>query len=131
MKTKQTAYKSTDEYIAGFPKEVQAILQKVRQTIKKAAPGAQEKISYNIPTFTLDGAYLIYFAGYKKHIGIYPVPVGTADFNKQIAGYVTGRGTVQFPLDRPIPHGLITKMVKFRIKDTRAKLAAKAKKKKQ
>jgi uncharacterized protein YdhG (YjbR/CyaY superfamily) len=115
-----------DEYIAGFPPEVQQILQKIRQTIRQAAPDAQEAISYQIPAFKLNGN-LIFFAGYKKHIGIYPVPSGSDAFNKQLAPYVKGKGTVQFPLDKPIPYGLIGKMVKYRIKETQARAAVKRK----
>ncbi len=117
MKTKQVNHKTIDGYIAEFPKDVQAILQKVRRTIKKVAPSAQETISYQIPTFTLKGKYLIYFAGYKKHIGIYPVPAGNAAFKKEMAPYVAGKGTLRFPLDKPFPFGLITKIVKLSIKE--------------
>lgn len=116
-----------DEYIANFPDDVQTKLQQVRSTIKKAAPGAEEKISYGIPAFNLNGQYLIYFAGYKKHIGMYPVPGGVKEFEKDFAPYYTsGKGTIQFPLEKPMPAGLITKIVKFRIKVNKEK----AKKKK-
>ena len=113
MKTNATTPGSIDEYIARFPPEVQEVLEKIRTTIRKAAPEAQETISYDIPTFTLRGIYLIYFAAYKKHISIYPVPTGTAEFNEEVAAYQTGKGTLQFPLDKPIPYGLIRKIVKF------------------
>ena len=106
-----------DEYIAGFPKETQTYLRQIRTTIKEAAPDAEEKISYGMPTFTLAGKYLIYFAGYKKHVGLYPVP-GNKTFEKDFSAYKTsGKGTIQFPLDKPIPFGLITKIVKFRVKE--------------
>ena len=121
MKTKQTGPKTIDEYIAGFPKEVQEILEKIRMTIRKAAPDAEETISYLIPTFTLKGKYLIYFAGYKKHIGVYPVPAGDAELNEKLSVYQTGKGTLQFPLDKPIPLDLITKIVKLRVKENLAK----------
>ena len=106
---------SIDEYIATFPKDIQKILIKVRRTIKAAAPNAGEKISYGIPTFTLDGKYLIYFAGWKHHISIYPIPVGDDAFNQEIAPYAAGKGTLKFPIDKPIPLKLITKIVKLKV----------------
>jgi uncharacterized protein YdhG (YjbR/CyaY superfamily) len=128
MKAKKTKTKTTNDYIADFPKDVQAVLRKVKATIKKAAPGAQETISYGIPAFNLNGQYLIYYAGYKKHVGIYPIPGGDAQFRKRVAPYVAGKGTLRFPLEEPIPYALITKVVKIRIKENRAKAAAKRKK---
>ncbi len=128
MKAKQTAPKNIDEYIAGFPPEVQAILQKIRQTIRKAAPDAEETISYQMPTFTLKGN-LVYFAAFKEHIGFYPVPTGIEKFTKELSVYKQGKGSVQFPLDQPIPYGLISKIVKFRVKENLARAAAKGKKK--
>ena len=125
MKTKQTAPSTIDEYIAGFPSEVQAILQKIRLTIRKAAPDAEETISYQMPTFTLHGN-LVHFAAFKHHIGFYPTPTGTEKFQKELATYKGGKGSVQFPLEQPIPYGLITKIVKFRVKENAAKAAAKA-----
>lgn len=125
----RTAPKTVDEYIAGFPPETQTLLQKVRQTIKKAAPKAEEKISYQIPAFTLKGGVLIYFAGFKNHISVYPAPRGYEQFKELLAGYKGGKGTVQFPLDKPIPFSLITKIVKFRAKEALAQAEAKAKKK--
>ncbi|HUE82089.1 MAG TPA: DUF1801 domain-containing protein [Pyrinomonadaceae bacterium] len=109
--------KNIDEYIAGFPTDVQKILEKVRTTIKKAAPDAEEMISYQIPTFNLKGRYLIYFAAYKKHIGLYPAPRGVEKFKKELSLYEGGKGTVRFPLDKPIPFGLIRRIVQFRIKE--------------
>jgi uncharacterized protein YdhG (YjbR/CyaY superfamily) len=114
----KTATKAIDDYIAGLPKQVQEIMQKIRATIRKAAPDAAETISYKMPTFNLNGHYLVYFAAYKKHIGMYPVPSGDAEFRREIAAYQTGKGTLQFPLDQPIPYKLITKIVKFRIKES-------------
>jgi uncharacterized protein YdhG (YjbR/CyaY superfamily) len=119
--------KTIDEYIAGFPPGVQELLQNVRATIKKAAPKAEETISYKMPTFTLNGKYLIYFAGYKKHISVYPAPIGNPEFAEEIAPYESGRGTLKFPLDKPIPFKLITRIVKFRAKENLAKAAAKRK----
>ena len=129
MQAKYTAPETIDEYIASFPSDVQAILQKILQTIKKTAPGAEEAIRYGIPTFNLNGRYLIYFAAYKKHIGLYPVPTGGAEFNKQISAYQTGKGTLQFPLEKPIPYSLIKQMVKFSIKENLARAEAKRKRK--
>lgn len=119
--------KTIDAYIATFPKEVQALLEKVRATIKKAAPkAAEETISYQIPTFKLDGRYLVYFAGYKKHISVYPAPVGDAALKDALAPYAAGKGTLQFPLAKPLPLGLITQVVKFRVQEHQAQ-AIKAK----
>jgi len=128
MKTKQTGPKNINEYIVGFPKDVQEILEKIRMTIKKAAPSAEETISYKMPTFNLKGQYLIYFAAYKKHIGLYPVPTGDEAFNEEVAKYQAGKGTLQFPLDEPIPYKLISKIVKVRVKENTAKASARGKK---
>jgi uncharacterized protein YdhG (YjbR/CyaY superfamily) len=128
MKTNTTAPQNMDEYIAGFPKDVQEILQKIRMTIKKAAPSAEETISYKMPTFNLKGQYLIYFAAYKKHIGLYPVPTGDEAFNKEVAKYQAGKGTLQFPLNEPMPHKLISKIVKARVKENAAKASVRGKK---
>jgi uncharacterized protein YdhG (YjbR/CyaY superfamily) len=120
--------KNIDEYIAGFPEHVQKMLQQVRAIIKKTVPKAEETISYGIPSFTLDGRYLLYFAGYKKHIGVYPVPVGNAEFEREFSLYKTsGKGAIQFPLDRPIPLDLISKIARFRAKVKAEKVKAKKK----
>ena len=108
---------SIDDYIAAFPNDMQKLLKKVRTTIKAAAPGAEEKISYGIPTFTLNGRYLIYFAGWKNHISIYPIPVGSEAFNRQVSKYVAGKGTLKFPIDKPLPITLITKIVKLKVSE--------------
>ncbi len=131
MRTNQTTAQNIDEYIARFPNAVQKILKKIRMTIRKAVPDAEEKISYQIPTFTLKGNYLIYFAAYKKHIGLYPAPRGSEKFKKELAAYEGGRGTVRFPLDRPIPFDLISRIVKFKVKESLEKGKAKAKGKKK
>ena len=109
-----------DAYIAGFPAEIQRKLEEIRATIKKAAPEAEETMSYAIPTFKLNGN-LVHFAAFKNHIGFYPAPKGIEAFRKELAAYEGGKGTVQFPLDQPLPHALITKIVKFRVKDNLAK----------
>ena len=106
------APENIDDYIAGFPADVQVILQRVRQTIREAVPDAEETISYQIPTFTLNGAYLIYFAGYKRHIAVYPLPRGDPGLIAAMAPFVAGKGTLRFPLERPIPYDLIGRMAR-------------------
>jgi uncharacterized protein YdhG (YjbR/CyaY superfamily) len=125
MKNLPPTARDIDEYIAGFPPDVQDILQKIRMTIRKAAPQAEETISYKIPTFNLKGHYLIYFAAYKKHIALYPAPIGVPEFEEEIAPYASGKGTLQFPLDKPIPYKLITKIVKYRRKEDLARAQTK------
>jgi uncharacterized protein YdhG (YjbR/CyaY superfamily) len=127
MATGRTAPKSIDEYIAAFAPEVQAILERVRLTISNAAPGASETISYQIPTFTLSGA-LVYFAAFKNHIGFYPPVKGDARLEKAISSYAGEKGNLRFPLDQPIPYGLIERVVKLRVKQNLAKAAAKGRK---
>lgn len=109
--------KDMDEYIAAFSDEVQANLVKLRATIKKAAPKAEEKMSYAIPTFFLGGKNLVHFAAFEKHIGFYPTPSGVAAFTKELKPYSTSKGAVQFPLDKPLPLALISKIVKYRVKE--------------
>lgn len=109
---------SIDEYIAGFPAETQVLLKQMRSIIHRTAKKADEKISYGMAAFTLNGKNLIYFAGYKNHVGLYAVP-NTPEFKKAFANYKTsGRGAIQFPLDKPLPVGLISNIVKYRIKQT-------------
>jgi uncharacterized protein YdhG (YjbR/CyaY superfamily) len=127
METDQTAPETIDEYIADFPKDVQAILEKIRMTIREAAPDAQETIKYRMPTFTLKGN-LVHFAAYKKHIGFYPVPTGIEQFKEELSVYKGGKGSVQFPLDEPIPFDLISKIVKFRVKENLKRAQAKTEK---
>lgn len=127
MSPMQTAAKNIDDYIADFPPDVQKILQKIRAAIHKAAPEAVETISYQIPTFDLNG-HLIHFAAYKNHIGLYPAPSGIVKFKKELAPYESAKGSVRLPLDQPIPYDLITKIVKFRLKENLAKAEAKKKK---
>ncbi|MEJ8818846.1 iron chaperone [Lacibacter sp. H407] len=104
-----------DEYIAGFPAATQKLLEQIRAAIKKAAPSAEEAMKYGIPTFVLNGN-LVHFAGYKAHIGFYPAPDGIKAFEKELSVYKSSKGAVQFPLDKPMPVALITKIVKFRVK---------------
>ena len=111
-----------DEYISLFPPPVQEILKQIRTTIKATVPEAEETISYGMPTFTLHGNYLIYFAAYKNHIGVYPVPGGNPDFEKEFSNYTTsGRGTIQFPLNKPMPLEMIKKIVLFRVQESQQK----------
>ncbi len=127
MKTKQTTPQNIDEYIAGFPSDIQEILEKIRMTIREAAPDAEEAIKYQMPTFTLKGN-LVHFAAFKNHIGFYPTPTGTEKFQKELSVYKGAKGSVRFPLDKPIPFSLISKIVKFRVKENLARAAAKSKK---
>lgn len=119
MKTSKVSFSSVDEYIASFPNDVQEIMEKLRATIRASAPGSEEKISYQMPTFTLNGKYLVYFAGWKTHIAFYGAPRGSAEFKEDLSAYETGRGTLRFPLDRPLPLDLITKIVKYRVAENR------------
>ena len=130
MRTKQTPPKNIDDYIAGFPAEVQEILEKIRSTIRKAAPDAKETINYGIPTFTLNGN-LVHFAGFRGHIGFYPTPSGIEKFKEELSVYEGAKGSVQFPLDQPMPLGLIRKIVKFRVQENLERAAAKGKKKRE
>ncbi len=127
MQTDQPTPQTIDEYIAGFPDAVQQILQQIRQTIRQAAPDAQEAISYQMPTFKLHGN-LVHFAAFKKHIGFYPVPTGIEAFKDELAGYVGGKGSVQFPLDQPMPYDLISRIVQFRVMENMKRAEAKRKK---
>lgn len=102
---------------------MQQVLRQVRATIRDAAPDARETISYQIPTFALDGHPVVYFAGFKKHVSVYPAPVGSAEFAEEMATYGSGRGTAKFPLDRPIPFDLIRRIVDFRLRETRERSA--------
>ncbi|HNK63722.1 MAG TPA: DUF1801 domain-containing protein [Anaerolineales bacterium] len=104
-----------DEYIATFPKETQKILKEVRATIKTAAPNAEEKIGYQMPTFTLNGKNLVHFAAFKNHIGFYPTPSGISAFAEELSKYEGAKGSVQFPIDKPMPLKLIARIVKFRV----------------
>ena len=113
----KTDYKSIDEYISKQPTEVQKILEKIRKTIKEAAPNATEAISYQMPTFKLNGKNLVHFAAFINHIGFYPTPSGTENFKKELSKYKTSKGTAQFQLSEDIPYNLITKIVKFRVSE--------------
>ena len=114
-----------DAYIASLPRDVQDILEKIRQVIRKTAPEAVEAISYQIPTFKLNGKNLVHFAAWKDHIGFYATPSGNAAFKKELAQYKVAKGSIQFPLDEPIPYDLVRNMVSFRVKETQVKKKAK------
>ena len=129
MERTTTGFQSIDEYIAGFPPDIQARLQAVRATIKAAAPDAQERISYQMPTFWLNGN-LVHFAALKHHIGFYPTPSGIDTFKDETTMYKSTKGALQFPLDQPLPLDLIRRIVEFRIAENRRKVATKAGKKK-
>ena len=107
---------TVDEYIAGFPEDVQRVLEDVRRAIRQAAPDAEERISYQMPTFTLKGN-LVHFAAWKNHIDFYPTPSGMAQFEQELSGYHRAKGSVQFPLDEPIPLDLIQRIVRFRVSE--------------
>ena len=126
MSTERKAPKDIDEYMAGFPNEIREILQKIRLTIRKAAPDAEEAIRYQIPTFVRKGN-LVHFAAFRKHIGFYPPARGDEKFRKQIAVYAGAKGNLRFPLDKPIPYALISKIVKLRAKENSVIAKAKGK----
>jgi len=109
-----------EEYIAGFPPETQKVLRELRALIKTSAPGATEKISYRMPTFVLK-RHLVYFAGYEKHVGFYPTGSGIEAFKEELRPYKSGKGSVQFPLDRPLPADLIRRIVEFRVEQNTRK----------
>jgi uncharacterized protein YdhG (YjbR/CyaY superfamily) len=126
MKAKPSEPNTIDQYIATFPPDVRARLEKVRQAIRKAAPKAAEAIKYRMPTFVLNGN-LVHFAGYARHIGFYPTPSGIAAFKPELDRYENAKGSVQFPHDQPIPIALIQKITRFRVKEKLAKAAKKSK----
>ncbi|MFN2185999.1 MAG: iron chaperone [Anaerolineae bacterium] len=126
MQSSQTTPKDIDEYIAGFPPDIQTTLQQIRATIRAAAPDAEEKISYQMPTFFLYGN-LVHFAAFKNHIGFYPAPTGIERFQEKLAAYKGGKGSVQFPLEAPMPLGLIGEIVKYRVQENLARAQAKKK----
>ncbi|NHQ60434.1 hypothetical protein G9409_07500 [Chlorobium sp. BLA1] len=121
---KQESPKSIDEYIAGFPMEIRQTLEQIRATVRAAAPDADEKISYQMPTFTLHGN-LVHFAAFKTHIGFYPAPSAVEHFRKELAVYDCAKGTIRFPHGKPVPLDLISRIVQFRVKENLAKAVAK------
>jgi uncharacterized protein YdhG (YjbR/CyaY superfamily) len=126
MKTDPAVPTTIDEYIADFPQNVQELLQKIRATIRQAAPDAEETINYRMPTFILNGN-LVHFAAFKNHIGFYPTPTGVEQFKQELSAYHGSKGSVQFPLDQPVPFDLITRIVEFRVRENLEKASAKKK----
>ena len=116
MDASNKQFKTIDEYISMFPDDVRTILNQLRQTIRAAAPEAQETINYQMPTFTLNGN-LVHFAGFKNHIGFYPTPTGIEAFKDELSAYKGAKGSVQFPLDQPMPLSLIRRMVEYRVRE--------------
>ena len=112
-------FATIDDYIETFPKDVQKLLQGIRRTVRKAAPKAVETISYQMPTFKLNGRFLVSFAAWKHHVSMYPIPFGTDAFKKKISEYKAAKSTVQFPLDEPVPYDLVRQLVTFRVKEAR------------
>jgi uncharacterized protein YdhG (YjbR/CyaY superfamily) len=123
-KTMKTDFKTVDEYIATFPKDIQLLLENVRASIIKKAPEAIESISYGMPAYKTNGKPLVYFAGYKKHIGFYATPTGHTEFANELSNYKQGKGSVQFPFDHPIPYWLIEQIVVFRAKEVAKSLSS-------
>ncbi len=117
----KNSFANVNEYIAGFPENVQVILEKIRKTIRKNAPQATEEIAYQMPAYKLNKRPLLYFAAFKNHIGLYATPSGHLEFAEELSGYKQGKGSVQFPLDEAIPYTLIEKIVKFRVKENESK----------
>ena len=128
MKEKMINAADFDEYVSRYPGEVQKLLIQLRETIKRTAPDAEEKISYGMPAFKLHGV-LVYFAAYSKHIGFYPSPSGVAAFKNELSMYHLSKGTIQFPLDKPLPLELIARIVAYRANENLLKAQAKKKKK--
>jgi len=129
MESKQAGFTTIDEYIATFPEEIQKTLSELRATIKAAAPDAKEKISYQMPTFDLKGN-LVHFAAYKNHIGFYPAPSGIEKFRDELSAYEGAKGSVKFPLEKPVPYDLIAQIVAFRVKENLEKAEEKGGKRK-
>jgi uncharacterized protein YdhG (YjbR/CyaY superfamily) len=118
MRSKAT---TIDEYIADFPADTQKVLEQLRALIRASAPGATETISYAIPTFDLNGRHLVHFAGYERHVGLYPTSSGAEAFKEELKSYKTGKGSVQFPLGQPLPTDLIRRIVEFRVGENKRK----------
>jgi len=128
MKDKKDVPATVDQYIEGFPEEIQIVLSKMRAAVRKAAPQAIERISYQMPAF-YDNGNLVYFAAFKNHIGFFPTSSGIAAFKKELAAYTTSKGTVHFPLDQPLPLALVKRIVKFRVQENSKKKVDGSKKK--
>ncbi len=114
-------YKTVDEYISSFPGNIQSLLKMMRETIRKAAPGAEESIAYGMPAYKTNKRPLVYFAGFNSHIGFYATPTGHSEFSAELSRYKQGKGSVQFPIDEPLPLELVSMIVKFRVLENSAK----------
>jgi uncharacterized protein YdhG (YjbR/CyaY superfamily) len=121
MKKSKKHFATVDEYIASFPKEIQKILESIRQTIRSSAPNAKETVSYQMPTFRLKGI-LVHFAAHKNHIGFYPTPSAITEFSKKLSNYKFSKGSIKFPLKEPIPLDLIKEIIEFRVKENKEKI---------
>lgn len=130
MKSNKVHFTSIDKYIGTFPKDIQKILEEVRATIKAVAPDAEETISYQIPAFKLNGMYIAHFSAWKNHIGMYPIPSGSEAFNKELSKYKAAKSSLNFPIDKPMPLKLISKIVKLRIADNLEKAEIRSSRKK-
>ncbi len=130
MAGNKVVFNTIDEYIASFPEETQKILEEIRSIIKAVVPEAKEKISYQIPAFELNGRNLVHFAAWKKHIAMYPIPAGSEAFEKELSQYMDGKGTLKFPLDKPLPLKLIREVVQFRAADNLKNIGEKSSKRK-
>jgi uncharacterized protein YdhG (YjbR/CyaY superfamily) len=119
MEAKKNQFETINEYISTFPKNIQDILKKFREIIKKSAPKSEEMIKYRMPTFTLNNRNLVHFAAFKNHIGFFPTPSAIIAFKKELSGYQTSKGTIQFLLNQPIPFDLVRKIVKFRVNESK------------
>jgi uncharacterized protein YdhG (YjbR/CyaY superfamily) len=116
--TDKKRFASIDEYIAAFPGDVQAVLQELRRLIRQVSPEAAEAISYEIPTFRLNGKNVVHFAGWKSHVSLYPIPAGTEAFRERLAPYVAGKGTLRFPLGKPLPSKLVEETVRLLVEES-------------
>ena len=121
--------KTIDEFISQYPPEVQTILQKIRALIQKSAPGAEEAMAYGIPTFKLNSKNLVHFSAFKEHIGFYPTPAGIEKFRKELSAYEGAKGSVKFPLTKPVPYALIGRITQFRVNEVMGQAKEKGKKK--
>ncbi len=119
-------FKTIEAYIASYPKDVRPILKRLRATIQKVIPGATESISYGMPSYSQNGAYVVHLGGFVKHVSIFPGPGPIQAFRKELAGYKTSRGTIQFPLGKPVPYALVTRIIKYSLRTNNERIAAKA-----
>jgi uncharacterized protein YdhG (YjbR/CyaY superfamily) len=128
MEERKSAFETIDEYIGQFPPGIREKLEELRKVIRESAPEASEKISYQMPTFYLEGN-LVHFAAFSRHIGFYPTPSGIEAFSKELAGYKSAKGSVQFPIEQPLPYDLIRRIVKYRVEENLRKASEKKSKK--